>query len=158
MKVIEDKLIYSFITSSASSLIMTFMLSLSECIILLMSIIFRRNKSNCYCWLNFPSVRFFEIIYDIFYVWPNFVKVFFWVIVFFYNLYFYIQYNCYSRTYWLIYWFIYSITSYCFIITSSFMLKIIPNLFNCFIFFFWSKKFLIPLIAHHLFLFLVFSI
>ena len=39
--------------------------------------VFRRNKINCYCWLNFPCVRFFEIIYDKFHVWFNFIKVFF---------------------------------------------------------------------------------
>ena len=29
-------------------------------------IVFRINKFNCYCQLNFPFIRFFKIIYDIF--------------------------------------------------------------------------------------------
>ena len=38
--------------------------------------VFRRNKVNCYCSLNFTYIRFFYIIYDIFQLWFNFIKVF----------------------------------------------------------------------------------
>ena len=40
-------------------------------------IFFRRNKINCYCWLNFARIRYFEIIYDIFWVLCNFLQIFF---------------------------------------------------------------------------------
>ena len=39
--------------------------------------VFGRNKVNCYCYLNFPCVRYFEIIYDTFQVCLNPMKVFF---------------------------------------------------------------------------------
>ena len=39
--------------------------------------ILRSHKANCYCQLNFPCVRFFEINYWIFPVRVNFIKVFF---------------------------------------------------------------------------------
>ena len=120
---------------------------------LFIRIIFKRNKINCYCWLNFPRVKFFEIIYDIFFQeWSNLVKIFLCVIVLFYHLYFYIQNNFYSKNYWLIYWFIYWITLYWFIRISFFMFKVIPSVcnyfvFNCFVFFFWSKRVIVSLIA-----------
>ena len=34
---------------------------------MLFSILFKRKKVNCYCELKFRSIRFFKIIYDIFY-------------------------------------------------------------------------------------------
>ena len=39
--------------------------------------VFGRNKVNCYCYLKFPCVRYFEIIYDTFQVCLNPMKVFF---------------------------------------------------------------------------------
>ena len=37
--------------------------------------VFRRNKANCYCYLNFPSIKFFKIIYDIFKLWSDLFKI-----------------------------------------------------------------------------------
>ena len=39
--------------------------------------VFRRHKYNCYPSLNFPNIRYFEIIYYIIPRWCIFVKVFF---------------------------------------------------------------------------------
>ena len=72
-----------FISSSVSSLIMIAMFlnalySLHDYLWKKQSyllIICGRNK--VICWLNFPCVRLFQIIYDVFWIWSNFLKIFF---------------------------------------------------------------------------------
>ena len=43
----------------------------------LVIIIFKKIKINCYYYFNFHPARSFETIYDIFWVWSNFIKIFF---------------------------------------------------------------------------------
>ena len=97
---------------------------------------FKRNKVDCYCQLIFSWILFFEIFHDVFQVWSNFNKIFFhwWCFVpnnisFIFNI-----SNAIKITY-----------SYWVVIIFFFLFKNVLNisidfLFDCFIFFFWSKK------------------
>ena len=108
-------------------------------------IIYGRDKVICYCYLNFLFVRFFKIIYDVFWIWSNFTEIFF-------NIWYFI-----SITITFIFNTIVSpkiVYSYCFMIIVFFFftLKKIQNIseysiFNCFSFLFLYKKICVSLIA-----------
>ena len=101
-------------------------------------IMLRRNKIKCYCQFNFLRIRFFEIIYDVFQVWSNFILLL--IGFYFYHLYFCIQNNCCSKNYQLL-----LVCNNLTVFDLFFMLKKVPNIshyfvFNYFIFFFLSRK------------------
>ena len=107
-------------------------------------IIIRRNKINFYCELNFPRVRFFEIICVIFYVWSNFIKIFFSKQYFIFITVIFVLNIIITQTITNSYWFIIFFSSLClkrFLISLSILSLI--TLFS----FFNLKRFLTSLIV-----------